>query len=406
MLTSARTTRWDTGPASGQQPGVASYLARWHGRTTHHISASQCETVTLADLLALADQEDADRWHRLRLGYTDPIGAPWLRDAIASGFATLQADDIICFSGAQEAIFATLHALLGPDDHAIVVLPTYPAVETLLVGLCDVTGVALAVDRAWDLDIDLIVRAIRPNTRVLAIGFPNNPTGYMPDRDRMAELLRICRRHGISVVSDEVYRLIERDQADRLDPVCDLDEHGVTIGAVSKAYGLPGLRLGWVASRDRALIGRLATLKQYLSTCSTGPSEVLASIALKASSAILGRNHALARANLVSLADFLDRHDEIFDWTIPKGGVVGYVRYLGPDDVEAWVRRMAEEAGVLLLPSSVFRSSLHPLPDDHFRIGFGQGCFIAGLQALEERVGVSRQARPGRPAAATSLGGD
>lgn len=342
--------------------------------------------MALADLLALADTADAERWATLRLGYTDPLGAPWLRAAAASDYQTVTERDLICFAGAQESLYASLQMLLSPGDHAIIVLPSYQSMETLPLGLCAVSGVALDPNSGWSLDVAAVAAAVRPNTRMLAISFPNNPTGKQLDHDQFAALVALCRHHGIWLLSDEVYRLTERDPARRLPHAADVYERGVSLGAVSKAYGLPGLRIGWVACRDQGLIGRLATLRQYLSTCSAGPSEVLACIALKAAPVILTRNRAIAEANLARLLSFLARHEALFDCRPPEGGMVCYPRYTSAEGVERFVVRMAETAGVLLLPSSVFRSDLLELSVDRFRIGFGRLSFGAGLEALERAL--------------------
>ncbi len=365
---------------------VAGYLSRRHERARHHLSASQCEATSLHALLALADAEDLHRWSTLNLGYTDPHGAAWLRQAIASQSQALGAGDIVCFAGAQEALHAALHALLSPGDHAIVVLPNYPAVETLALGLCDVSGVALDEEDGWSLDIDEVAAAIRPSTRLLAVSFPNNPTGHVPDQARFAALVGLCRRHGIWLLSDEVYRLSERDAERRLPQAADIYERGLSLGAVSKVYGLPGLRIGWIACRDRPTLARLAVSRQYLSTCSAAPSEVLACIAIKAAPVILARNRSLAEANLRLFTAFLERHPAAFTWTLPLGGVVGYVRYHGPNGVEALATHLMETAGVLLLPSSTFASRLLELPRERFRIGFGRSGFETGLEALEQQI--------------------
>ncbi len=366
---------------------LASYLSCWHGTTRHHISASQSETMTVAELLELGDGEDLERWRTLQLGYTDPLGAPWLRRAIAAGYGAAQDADVVCFAGAQEALFAVLHALLGRSDHAIVVLPNYPAVEALALSLCNVSGVALDAADGWSLDIDAVARAIRPDTRLVAISFPNNPTGHVLPRGSLAALVALCRQHGIWLLSDEVYRLTERDPARRLPPVADIYERGISLGAVSKAHGLPGLRIGWAACRDPELAARMAMKRQYLSTCSAGPSEVLGCIAIRAAPSIIARNRRIAEDNLALVCGFLKRHAGLFDWTLPEAGMVGYVRYRGADGVEAWARRMAQVAGVLLLPASMFRSRLLELPDDRFRVGFGCHGLAAGLDALERHLG-------------------
>lgn len=361
---------------------LAALLSSLHDRTVHHLSASECETMAMADLLRMADAEDQARWDDLRLAYTHPLGALWLRATIAAQYAAARPEDLVCFAGAQEGLFAVMHALLQPGDHAIVVVPGYQSVETLALGLAAVTGVALDADDGWSLDLDQVAAAIRPTTRLLCISFPNNPTGKLLEAERFAALIALCRRHGIWLLSDEVYRLTERDPARRLPPAADAYERGVSIGVLSKAYGLPGLRMGWVACRDAALIGRIARFRQYLSVCSAGPSEVLANIALKATEAIVGRNLVLAETNLCAVTAFLARHPNLFEWTAPEAGVVGYVRYGGTDGVERFVERMARDAGVSLLPASVFRSDLAALPADRFRIGFGHSRFTAGLAAL------------------------
>ena len=371
-------------PARGLE--LAAMLSRLHDRTMHHLSASECETMSLADLLGLADTEDQARWAALRLAYTDPLGAPWLRASIAASYGSIGIENLVSFAGAQEGIYAVLHALLQPGDHAIVVVPGYQSVETLALGLAHVSGGALDAADGWSLDIDAVAAAVRPSTRVVCISFPNNPTGALLPPERFAALVALCRRHGIWLLSDEVYRLTERDPACRLPPAADAYERGVAIGVLSKAYGLPGLRVGWVACRDAELIGRVARFRQYLSVCGAGPSEVLANIALKAGEAITRRNRDIAADNLLALSGFLARHKSLFAWRLPDAGVVGYVRYAGAEGVERFVTRMAEAAGILLLPASVFRSEVAVLPADRFRIGFGRTSFPAGLAALEAAV--------------------
>ena len=368
--------------APARELEVSAFLSRYHHTTAHHLSASECETLKLTDLLAMAGAEDAARWAGLDLAYTDPVGAPWLRATIASTYATLSPDDVVCFAGAQEGLYAALHALLAPGDHAVAVVPGYQSVETLTMGLAAATGVALDAADGWSLDIGAVAAAIQPNTRVVLISFPNNPTGKVLEAERFAALVALCRQHGLWLLSDEVYRGLEHDPARRLPHAADAYERAVSIGVLSKAYGLPGLRVGWVGCRDAALLARMGAFRQYLSVCGAGPSEVLANIALKAAPAVLGRTRAIAAANLRLLEAFLAQHPGLFSWVPPEGGVVGYVRYGGAEGVAAFVARMAEQASVLL-PAGVFRSELVQLPADRFRIGFGRHGFEAGLRAME-----------------------
>jgi len=191
---------------------LATYLSRLHGKTRHHMSSSECESMSLAELLRLADPQDHERWTNLRLEYTDPLGAPWLREAAASAYQRVSADELVCFAGAQEALYATLHALLRAGDHAIIVVPSYQSMETLALSLCDVSGVALDPADNWSLDVNAVAAALRPNTRMVVISFPNNPTGKQLEQDRFDALPTLCRNRGIWLLSDEVYRLTERDR--------------------------------------------------------------------------------------------------------------------------------------------------------------------------------------------------
>lgn len=367
------------------------YFARWLSAARHQLAASDSETLSLAELLDAADEEDRRRWDTLRLGYTDPRGALWLRETIASDYQVAEAASVRCFAGAQEGIVAAMHALLSADDHAIIVTPNYQSTETVSAGICKVSGVGLDPADGWSLDLKAVAAATRPDTKLISINFPNNPTGKILERDLFDALIEFCRQRGIWLFSDEVYRLIERNPALRLPAVVDAYERGVSLGSVSKSYGLPGLRIGWIACRSPDAMEGLDRVRTYLSACSAGPSEVLAQIALKAGERILNRNRDIADRNLGLLTGFLARYADLFDWHLPDGGVVGYPRYRGQEGVESFCTRLIEGHGVMLLPASVYRSELMPTPSDCFRIGFGRRDFADGLAAMEAAL---HQARP------------
>jgi len=161
---------------------------------------------------------------------------------------------------------------------------------------------------------------------------------------------------------------------------------------MSKAYGLPGLRVGWIACRDRALLSRMERIKHYLSICNAGPSEHLAVIALKARSRILARNLQLIEQNLEAVNAFFAEFPEQFDWKVPDGGCIGFPRYKGKDGVETFCKRLAEEIGVVLLPAGIYQSALTPTPTDRFRIGFGRSYVQEGLSAMRAWLRGNRRA--------------
>jgi aspartate/methionine/tyrosine aminotransferase len=365
---------------------LETYFSKWEFTARFHLSASDAQSLSLRDLLSMAAPEDAEAFNELWLGYTQTFGSPPLRDEIAATYSNQTADNILCFAGAEEGIFVAMHALLGQGDHAIVVTPNYQAAETVPLSLCEVTGVPLDPDHAWSLDIDRVADSIRPNTKLISINFPHNPTGKILELDKFAALVALCRKHGLWLFSDEVYRLLGLYPERQLPQVADIYERGLSLNVMSKAYGLSGLRIGWIASADRALLVRMERYKHYLSICNSAPSELLARIALKSRARILARNNQLLADNMFLLEAFFAEFERLFQWYKPDGGCVAYPRYLGPEPVDAFTQSLVERAGVLLLPATVYRSELAPTPPDRFRIGYGRAGLKCGLEAFRSHL--------------------
>jgi aspartate/methionine/tyrosine aminotransferase len=270
-------------------------------------------------------------------------------------------------------------------------VPNYQSIESIPVAAgVQVDGLPLWTGHGsalrWTLDLGRFESLLRPNTRLVAVNFPNNPTGYVPDRASWAGFHAICTERGIRVVSDEVYRGIETDPTVTLPAAVEVNPTALSVSVLSKAYGLPGLRIGWVASRDRDALRRLEKAKHYTSICNAAPSEHLAALALRHGQELLDRNRAIVAANHQVAAEALGRHPGLFDYQPPNGGCVCFPRYTGPDGVEEFCRRAVEEDGVLLLPASVFRSGLASVPRDRFRIGLGRHDVPASLEALEAHL--------------------
>lgn len=373
-------------PAGLPEFKLETYLGRWEFSARHHMTASDAETLSIRDLLALGGDTALAALLDTRLSYTEPYGAPDLRAAIAATYEMASHADILCFAGAEEGLYCLYHSLLDADSHAIVVTPNYQSAETIPLSICRTSGIALDETLGWALDIDAVGAAIRPNTRLISINFPHNPTGKILERERFDALVDLCRKHGIWLFSDEVYRLIERDPARRLPQAVDVYEKGISLNVMSKAYGLPGLRLGWLACRDHALLEKAVRLKHYLSICNSAPSERLALVALTHADAILTRTRAIARAGYEKVSSFLSDFPQLIETYEPDGGVVMYPRYLGADGVETFCRKMVEEAGAVLLPASVYASALVPGASDRFRIGYGRSHLDEGLAAMRTLI--------------------
>jgi len=370
---------------------LETYFSRWEFVAEHHLTASDAESMSTAELLALGDERDREAYEHLHLGYTPTWGTEELRRAVAGSYDGLEAEDVLAFAGAGEALFWAMQLFVEPGDHVVVTAPNYQSIETIprATGI-SVSGLPLwsgqGPDFRWVLDLERFQSLLRPETRLVSLNFPNNPTGFVPDLESWLELHRICGERGIRVVSDEVYRGIEIDSAKTIPAAAEVNPTALSISVTSKAYGLPGLRVGWVASRDREALSRLEKAKHYTSICNSGPSEFLATVALRNGERILARNREIVAVNDSAVASFMARHTDLFEYATPDGGCVSFPRYLGAEGAERFCTRAVEESGVLLLPASVYHSDLADVPSDRFRIGIGRKTVPASLEALERHL--------------------
>jgi len=369
---------------------LETHFSKWEFLAEFHMTASDAEAMSMRELLAMGTDDQRAEFDDLWLGYTETWGAPDLREAIAATHTDMAADQVLGFAGASEGIFAANNAILDGDSHAIVVTPNYQSHETLPLAICDATGVPLDPDDGWSLDIDRVADAIQPNTRLVTINFPHNPTGAILPLDHYRALIDVCRRHGIYILHDEIFNGLGATGTEHLPLIADEYERGLSLNVTSKAYGLPGLRIGWIASQDREVLERMERLKHYLSICSSGPSERLAIIALENRQKIVDRNCSIVDENLPKWDAFFARYPGLFEWRRPNGSCMGFPRYLGADGVEEFCRRLVEESGVLLLPSTIYRSEIGPEINDRFRLGYGRRDIDDGLAAMAAHIDGTR----------------
>ena len=218
----------------------------------------------------------------LSLGYTDSQGNATLRAEIANLYETTQAGDVLV-AAPEEAIFIAMNALLREGDHVIVAYPAYQSLYAIAEGLgCRVTRWPLEQrGDGWFLDPAFLDDHLTPDTRLIVINFPHNPTGHLIPHADLAHIVEKAREYGAYLFSDEMYRMLELDASRRLPSICDLYERGVTLSGLSKAYGLPGLRIGWLATRDATSMAQFIGWHDYTTICNSAPSEVLAIIGLQ-----------------------------------------------------------------------------------------------------------------------------
>ena len=355
---------------------IERFYAQYEHSTRFMLSSSDCQSRTIAELLALepgAHDGLLERW----CGYTESPGAPWLRQAIASLYQRTGPEEVLVTSCAEEGIFLLYHAFLRPGDHVIVETPCYEsALQVARSTGAEVSRWERRYEDGWAHDLHALAGLIRPATRLLYLNQPHNPTGTLMARSAFEHVIGLAQAHRLVVFSDEVYRELEHDPADRLPAACDLYERAVSLGSISKSYGLPGLRIGWLATRDAGLREAVSVLKDYTTICASAPSEFLTALALRNRHVLLNRNLAIVQHNLPLLDAFFERHAETFEWVRPIASPIGFPRVTGIGDLSRYCARLAK-TGVLLLPGSVYDEP------GHVRIGFGRANMPDALEILE-----------------------
>jgi aspartate/methionine/tyrosine aminotransferase len=365
------------------------YFARWEFAVKHVLCASDVEGWPMAELLELADDETRSMWDGLRLGYTESMGHPLLRREIATLYDSIEADEVLVFAGAEEAIYCLLNTSLEGGEHVIVTWPGYQSLyEVARAAGAHVSLHALREEDGWSLDVERLIRAFRPETRMVVVNAPHNPTGMLPPEAEWRRLAAACSEARIRLVADEVHRFLEHDGSPTLPAGADLDDRAISIGVMSKSFAMAGLRIGWLATRDRGVLDRCVRLKDYTTICSSAPSEVLALIGLRARVRVLQRSREIVAANLPILDDLFVRHADALTWVRPRGGSTAFPR-LTPDgragaSADRFAARLVEAMGVLLLPSSTFGFG-----DSHFRIGLGRTDLPQAVEALDGFLGAA-----------------
>jgi aspartate/methionine/tyrosine aminotransferase len=357
------------------------YLARHEFSAKYLLCCSDAESYTMEEVIAMASVEEKQLWNRLSLGYTEVPGLPALRETIAHElYKGLCADDILCFAGAEEGIFCVLSTLIEKGDHVIVLTPCYQSlVEIPKWRGATVSELELQEENAWRIDLNLIAKNIRPNTKCIIINFPHNPTGQTIEEGELQKLINLCEQHGIWLFSDEVYRLLGEPNNTWANPAACSYPKAFSLGVMSKAFGMAGLRSGWIACQDKEMLEKVKHVKHYTSICNSAPSEILSLIALRNKDKILERNNEIVRNNLKRLKEFFKEYEDLFAWRKPQGGCVGFVRYKGEEPVDSFCDRLLEDKSVLLMPASIYNYK-----HNFFRIGFGRRNMDQGLGKLKE----------------------
>ncbi|HZD11069.1 MAG TPA: pyridoxal phosphate-dependent aminotransferase, partial [Candidatus Binatia bacterium] len=308
--------------------GIEEFFARYEFTVPHTLCASDCETISIDELLDLAGTPLKDLG-QLRLSYTETQGGALLREAIAASYERVAPEAIVVLGAPEEGIYITMRALLAPGDEVVVMAPAYQSLRRLAQHICGEENVRLwhvhPEGAHWRAHLEELEDLLTARTKLLIANFPHNPTGYLPSPAEFDALLDLVHRRGVRLFCDEMYRGLENGTAERLPSAADRDEHAVVLSGLSKVHGLPGLRSGWLVVHDEALRQELLNWKNYTTICPPGPSEFLALAAMKAQDTLTRRSQAIVDANLEAADDFFARWSDFFAWRRPQAGPVALV---------------------------------------------------------------------------------
>lgn len=334
---------------------VEAWMNAYEESCRYNLAETCVKSLTTGELLALSGRRDEviAELEATGLTYGPIAGSPRLRALIAGLYARQAAGNVVVTHGAIGANALVHETLVGPGDHVVSVVPTYQQHYSIPASYgADVDLLALREENAWLPDLGELRRLVRPETRLIAINNPNNPTGALMDQGLLEEIASIARGVGAWVLADEVYRGIDQDGTGFTASMADLYERGISTASMSKPFSLAGLRLGWIAAPEDLL--REVTVHRDYTTISVGRvDDLLASVALENRDAILGRARAITRRNLGILDAWVATRDDV-GYVRPRAGTTALLRYAAPIGSRELCVRLLEETGVLFTPGAAF----------------------------------------------------
>ncbi len=349
-----------------------------------NLAASGPFAVKTGELLELEGTETAARYLNLDLDYIENPGSESLREAVANLYSTLNASGVRITSGASEALFLLLWTLAAPGRNIVIEEPCYGNVPGVAESLgIEVRKLPLNQKDDWKPNLDQLSRLVDEKTSLVYLVHPHNPSGSMLSREEMEAIASVTERAGALLVNDEVFRLIAlNDEA--APSIVDVVANAVSIGDMTKPWGLGGLRVGWIASRRHELLDWLSSARDYSTMCSSAPGSFLAELALHHSDQIIAPRLAAARDNRKLLADVIALSGGSLSWRSPEAGYTAFVQMPRHIATTAFCRRLAQEQHLLLLPGEVYGNAY----ERFVRIGFGcePALFQEGLMAFLEAL--------------------
>jgi aspartate/methionine/tyrosine aminotransferase len=343
-----------------------------------NMSASASEPPSQYELLAL-EPDAAERFNKTTLTYPTRHAELELLDGITKRYQSVTPDGLLPTSGVDESLGVLFLSLVEPGDRVVVLTPCYPPHLILPTWRgAEIERWKARAENDWAPDLDELRRLTKKPTRLIITTFPQNPTGFMPNANFNAELLNIVEASGAILVADEIYAGLPSGSANGLSNLADQHDRVISLHGLSKTLGLPGLRLGWMAARDPALLESIRDVRTLFNAYVPVPIDFLANLALRHEDAILARNTAILEAGKQATNNFMTRHGNLFEWTEPSAGVLSFPRWTGPSGTSALSQRLLQEAKLVCAPSLCFDAG-----DQHFRVGLARRTLPEALDRLD-----------------------
>lgn len=359
---------------------VERYFAKYEFKTKYLLSSSDCDGYEMEYVLNLATEEEKASWNNLKLGYTETRGSLELRTAIKQHYQTIELDEIVV-SSPGEANFILMNVLLTQKDHVICMSPMYQSLYEVAKSLgCRISSWKASQEQDnWYYDPEELEKLITPATRLIVINFPHNPTGFIPTPEDYKKIIAIAKKHNIILFSDEMYRFLNHTDHENLPSACDLYENAVSLWGTAKTFGLAGLRLGWLTSKNKEILQKVENFKDYLSICNSATSEILATIALNNIDKFVKPNLLKIKNNLSLFEQFHQNNKDFFDFPKPVGGSTAFIKLKIKGTSLEFAEQLVKDTGIMLLPAETFEYG-----DQYARIGFGR-------ENLPEILGIFEQ---------------
>lgn len=354
------------------------YFAKHEFNAKYLLSSSDCDGFTLDYVLSSANKWELELWNNLALGYTESLGHPLLREAITRHYNTVNKDEVFVLSPG-EANYILMRSCLKPGDEVVCMRPAYQS----LYQIAKTLGCNLSFwepDESGSFNVDDLSRLVTTKTAMIILNLPHNPTGYYPTKPELDRIIEVAAKHNTFLFSDEMYHKLVHNPAHLHDSLVDLYENAVSLWGMAKSFGLAGLRIGWVVTHNQEVLKKMHVMKDYLTICSSAPSEILAIIALNNSENFIEVNLQKIRANKKLFLDFVKTQKSLIpEYKEPIAGSTAFVRLNLPESTLSYADNLVEKSSILLIPAEMFDYG-----HSHVRIGFGRESMSQALKLWEQ----------------------